>query len=82
MSIAGDSSSTESGLPSDQDSDSTIYDLTTSRLEVREEDNNESREDDRQRGLTQWRIQDGAFGANAPPPPPPLSTLWRSQPCF
>ena len=21
--------------------------------------------------LTQWRIQDGAFGANAPPPPPP-----------
>ena len=26
----------------------------------------------------QWRIQDGAFGANAPP----LSTLWRSQPCF
>ena len=29
--------------------------------------------------IRQWRIQDGAFGANAPPP---LSTLWRSQPCF
>ena len=28
--------------------------------------------------MQQWRIQDGAFGANAPPPPPP--TLWRSQP--
>ena len=26
----------------------------------------------RKEGATaQWRIQDGAFGANAPPPPPP-----------
>ena len=58
MSIAGDSSSTESGLSSDQDSDSTIYDLTTSRLEVREEDNNESREDDRQHGLTSPSVCD------------------------
>ena len=24
---------------------------------------------------TQWRIQDGAFGANAPPPPPPLQEI-------
>ena len=29
--------------------------------------------------FTQWRIQHGAFGANAPPPPPCGGAM---QPCF